>query len=105
MHKAKRDKLKKGRTHHGKGKYRGVLPGGSSGKQDASTANMSAASSAVGDGHDGVGNDNALCLSVQRMPRTETMGHGSFTRTFYSERISQIIAKLSQKYNFYLVIT
>ena len=31
--------------------------------------------------------------------------HGSFARTFYSERISEIIAKLSQKYNFYLVIT
>ena len=31
--------------------------------------------------------------------------HGSFARTFYSEPISEIITKLSQKYNFLLVIT
>ena len=31
--------------------------------------------------------------------------HGSFACTFYSERISEIIARLSQKYYFYLVIT
>ena len=31
--------------------------------------------------------------------------HGSFARTFYSEHISEIIAKLSQKYHFYLVTT
>ena len=31
--------------------------------------------------------------------------HGNFARTFYSERISEIIAKQSQKYHFYLVIT
>ena len=28
--------------------------------------------------------------------------HGSFARTFYCARISEIIAKLSQKYHFYL---
>ena len=31
--------------------------------------------------------------------------HGSFACTFYSERISKIIEKLSQKYHVYLVIT
>ena len=36
---------------------------------------------------------------------TSGVSHGSFARTFYSERISEIIAKLSQKYHFYLVIT
>ena len=30
--------------------------------------------------------------------------HGSFARTFYCARISEIIAKLSQKYHFYFVI-
>ena len=29
--------------------------------------------------------------------------HGSFARTVYSERISEVIAKLSQQYDFYLV--
>ena len=32
-------------------------------------------------------------------------GHGSFARTFCSARISEIIAKLSQKYHFYLIIS
>ena len=31
--------------------------------------------------------------------------HSSFARAFYSERISEVIAKLLQEYNFYLVIT
>ena len=43
--------------------------------------------------------------STAMLVLTSGMSHGSFARTFYSERIYEIIAKLSQKYHFYLVMT
>ena len=35
----------------------------------------------------------------------QTPEHGSFSHTFYSKRIYEIFAKLSQKHHFYLVTT
>ena len=42
---------------------------------------------------------------VADVTSARSLDHGSFACTFYSERISEVIAKLSQKYDFYLVIT